>query len=375
MIQIVPALPPATNGVGDYALAVARVMRSELGLDTLFVVGNPAWLGPEEVEGFAVRKVTARTAQRLEEALDGAQSAAGESRVLLQLSIYGYSRRGCPWWLMQGLKRWRARQTDGRLVTMFHELYAPTGVPWKSTFWVVPVQRMVVTGIARRSDIALTNIRRHRECLERLDPSKRGRIANLAVPSNVGEPLEPGELGSRAKSMVVFGLPGSRKRTYETRLAALQRVCEEMGIAEIHDVGAGFDGIPERVGSVPVRKHEVLNISDLSSLLSSAMVGFLDYFPLYLAKSGVFAAYCAHRMIPVTGEDERSEADGIECGVHYHCVEGKQEAMLQDTQSIADAAWNWYRGHSLQCHARAFAEALLTDAVSKKGDCFSCPSQ
>jgi hypothetical protein len=363
VIQIVPALPPATNGVGDYALAVARAMRKECGLDTLFVVGNECCNGPEEVEGFGVRRVTARSAEGLESALAAAQKAAGTSRVLLQLSGYGYSRRGCPLWLLQGLKRWRAKQRDARLVTMFHELYA-SGAPWTSTFWVSPVQKMVVTGIARLSDVALTNTQLHRGRLERLDSSKQGRIGVLAVPSNVGEPLDAGELGSRANRMVVFGLPGSRKRTYETQMAALQRACEQLGIAEIHDVGEGFGGIPERVGSVPVRKHGVMDTSDLSSLLSGSMAGFITYSPESLAKSGVFASYCAHRLIPVVpampASHGRSEPDGIESGTHYHRVDGRQggEGLKADTQSIADAAWEWYRGHSLKSIAQALAGVL-----------------
>jgi hypothetical protein len=359
MIQIVPALPPATNGVGDYALAVACVMRREFGLDTLFVVGNAGWKGPEEVEGFRMRTVAARSALGLEAALGAARSTAGESSVLLQLSGYGYSGRGCPFWLLEGLKRWRARQADARLVTMFHELYA-SGPPWRSAFWLSPAQRMVVAGIARRSDVAVTNIQRYRERLEGFDSSKRGGIEALAVPSNVGEPLEPGDLSSRAKNMVVFGLPGSRKRSYESRMAALQRACEQLGITEVHDVGASFDGIPERVGGVPVQKHGVMGASDLSLLLSGSMAGFLDYFPGYLAKSGVFAAYCAHRLIPVTPDLGRSEADGIEFGIHYYGVAGKQgsEIAPPNPQAIADAAWGWYQGHSLKSHARAFADAL-----------------
>jgi hypothetical protein len=359
MIQIVPALPPATNGVGDYALAVASVMRSEFGLDTLFAVGDPAWQGPEEVEGFRVRKVAARTAEGLETALHEAQRSAGESRVLLQLSGYGYSGRGCPFWLMQGLRRWRAKQTDGRLTTMFHELYA-TAPPWRKTFWVSPAQKMVVAGIARQSDVAVTNIQRYRDQLEGFDGTKRGSIETLAVPSNVGEPLEPGELNSRTKSMIVFGLPGSRKRTYATQLTVLQRACEDLAMAEIHDVGAGFEGIPETIGGIPVRRHGVMSASDLSVLLSRCGAGFLNYFPECLGKSGVFAAYCAHRLLTVTAEDYRSEADGVRCGVHYFDVAGSQRLAISsvNAQSIADAAWNWYRGHSLKRHARAFATIM-----------------
>jgi len=364
LIQIVPALPPATNGVGDYALAVACAMRREFGLETQFVVGNERWQGPEQVEGFGVRKVAARSADGLAAAL---LESAGESRVLLQLSGYGYSGRGCPWWLMQGLERWRAKQTEARLVTMFHELYA-SGPPWTSTFWVSPAQRMVTAGIARRSDVAVTNIQRYRERLEGLDSSKRGRVEALAVPSNVGEPLEPGKLDSRAKSMVVFGLPASRKRSYETRMGALQRACEELGICEIQDVGASFDGIPERVGGVPVRRHGVMKVSDLSLLLAGAMAGFVDYPPEYLGKSGVFAAYCAHRLlavVAVAAEDGRPGADGIECGLHYYGAGGRQGSGIatEKRQAIADAGWTWYQGHSLKSHARAFAEALLNESA------------
>jgi hypothetical protein len=361
MIQIVPALPPSTNGVGDYALAVARTMRREFGVDTQFVVGNEAWQGPEEVEGFAVRKVAARTAQGLEAALLEVE----EARVLLQLSGYGYSRRGCPFWLLDGLKRWRGKQTDARLVTMFHELYA-WGPPWSSTFWVSPAQRMVAAGIARRSDVAVTNIQRHREALERFDSSKRGSIEVLAIPSNVGEPLACGEMGLRARSMVVFGLPGSRKRTYDLRMGALQRACEELGITEVLDVGGTFEGIPERVGRVPVRKHGVLGAAELSLLLAGAMAGFVDYPPRYLGKSGVFAAYCAHRLIPVVpvgADGHLSAADGIECGVHYCGVAGEkgQEFVPSNPQTMADSAWQWYQGHSLKHHARAFTRTLRSE--------------
>jgi hypothetical protein len=365
MIQIVPALPPATNGVGDYSLAVACVMRREFGLDTLFVVGSEQWQGPEEIEGFAVRKVAARSAEGLEAALLNATgpAAAGERNVLLQLSGYGYSARGCPFWLLEGLKRWRAKQADSRLVTMFHELYAAAGPPWSSTFWVHAAQKMVMAGLARRSDVAVTNIARYREVLERLDSSKQGRIKALAVPSNVCEPLELEELGSRAKNMVVFGLPGSRKRSYETRMAVLQRACEELSITEVHDVGGKFAGIPERIGGVPVRTHGVMGAAELSLLLSSSMAGFLDYPPEFLGKSSIFAAYCAHRLLPVlpdTGGGCRPEADGIECGVHYCGVaKNGQEFVAANPQRIADAAWKWYQGHSRMSHARAFADALL----------------
>jgi hypothetical protein len=364
LIQIVPGLPPAINGVGDYALSLACAMRRDFRLDTLFVVGNDGWQGPEAIEGFRVRKLAARSAKSLGAELDAAPAITGASSVLLQMSGYGYSKRGCPIWLLQGLKRWRRKQPGSRLVTMFHEMYA-FGPPWRSAFWLNPVQRMLVTGIARLSDSAATNIEPHRKHLEYLDPSKRNKIRALPIPSGVGEPLEPGDLLSRPRSMVVFGQPQLRKLTYQTQMAALQRACQQLGITEVCDAGKFFDGIPDSVGDVPVRRFGLMDATEVSSLLSRSTAGFVTYQHAFLAKSSVFGAYCAHRIIPVVpwmpGRSQR-EADGIQCGVQYHGVSGKQEAELQLTQkqSIADAAWEWYKSHSLRCHARAFADTLLS---------------
>jgi hypothetical protein len=100
-----------------------------------------------------------------------------------------------------------------------------------------------------------------------------------------------------------------------------------------------------------------MDARDLDVLLSQSMAGFLNYSPGYMAKSAVFAAFCAHRMIPVTAQDLHSEADGVRCGVHYYRV-GDGATLAAGPQAIADAAWTWYQGHSLRSHARTFAGVL-----------------
>ena len=361
LIQIVPALPPATNGVGDYALTLAQAMRQDFGVDTVFVVGNDRWQGPDNVDGFRVAKLPAKSAGDLEAVLASIQMTSGSSSVLLQLSIYGYAPRGCPLWLLEGLKRWKSKQPDSRLVTMFHELYA-SGRPWRSAFWLSFLQQRICAQIARLSDTAVTNTHMHRERLERLDPSKLQRMQVLATPSSVGEPLVFENV--RSRNMVIFGLRPLRKQTYESKIGALQQACQRFGITEIHDVGSIFDGIPDHVGNIPVTKHGFMDAADLSSLLSSSLAGFLDYSAESLGKSSVFAAYCAHGLVPivpVTHDHGASEADGITCGVHYYNVAGNDGTeMMPNIQSIADAAWTWYQGHSLRNHARAFADLILS---------------
>lgn len=360
LIQIVPSLPPAINGVGDYALTLACVLREEFGIKTEFVVGNDQWQGPETVEDFRVWRVAARRSRDLEGILESIRATSEAPSVLLQLSIYGFAARGCPLWLLDGLRRWKSKQPGSRLITMFHELYA-FGPPWKSAFWVSPAQRMVVGGLARLSEYAASNTRLACERLEDFDPSKRQRIPVLAIPSGVGEPAETCGLSMRERSTVVFGQAPLRKRAYSGQLRALQQACQDLGITCIHDAGAPFDGVPERVGDVPVRRHGLMSASELSSLLAESFAGFIDYPDGCLAKSSVFASYAAHRLVPVTARDNRSEADGLFRGTHYYCVENSNgHESLQKLQSIADAAWNWYQGHSVRCHARAFAEMIVS---------------
>src|SRR4029077_20873061 len=192
VLQIVPHLPPPYEGVGTYAAALA----GELGGETRFLVGDPAWQGG----GNGAAAVSARTAAAL---LDG---IGKEGTVLLHYANYGYQRRGCPAWLVEGMERWR-----GRLVTVFHEVYA-SAPPWRSSFWLRPTQRRLAAALARRSDALATTL----DLSARLPrPWTGGReIAVLPVFSTVGEPAAVPPFGERARRIVVFGGAGVRGRAY-----------------------------------------------------------------------------------------------------------------------------------------------------------------
>ena len=95
LITIVPRLPPAADGVGDYALGLARQLRLSFGIETRFVVGDPSWAGDEQAEGFGVSRLGVRAADELLRALPQGRQAA----VLLHYVGYGYAAgaRPCGW--------------------------------------------------------------------------------------------------------------------------------------------------------------------------------------------------------------------------------------------------------------------------------------
>lgn len=338
VVQIVPHLPPPVEGVGAYAMALADVLAKRFDVETRFLVGDPAWSGRI---GNGTRPVTARTAAGLFAELDN------ESTVLLHYVNYGYQRRGCPVWLVEGLARWRHGSAERRLIALFHEVWA-SGPPWRSSFWLWPLQRRLAAAVAGMSGGAITSLQRYGELLR---PWMGGHgISVMPVFSTVGEPETAGGLAERARRIVVFGGAGVRRRAYGDFLPALAKTAAKLAAEEICDVGPAIE-LPAEVGGVPVRPMGLLPADAVSDLLLDSTAGFLAYPPAFLPKSTIFAAYCAHGTVPVCAWDRHSQDGPLSAGRHYWTGSGDEEA-------IASAAREWYGGHSLNRQAESFYRLL-----------------
>src|SRR5262245_37004064 len=114
--------PPVAGGVSDYGKTISHAAKAE----------------------FISFEERGRTS-----ALD-----IGSGTLFIQVSHYGYQKRGIP----LGLLRWlRAQKSSGiRIGFFFHELYA-FGPPWTSSFWLSPLQRYITGEMARLSDFWITN--------------------------------------------------------------------------------------------------------------------------------------------------------------------------------------------------------------------------
>src|SRR5437588_5214533 len=183
IVQIVPALPPSINGVGDYSHLLARQLRLAHGITSRFIVCKPDWTGDPELEGFEIEKLSRQTAAKLLTKL----TEIDVKTVLLQYVGYGYEKRGCPVWLVRGLEEWKRCNPEARLITMFHEISA-FGPPWTRAFWTSVLQRNIAARLARLSDACMTNKKLYADILKRLSRGVHPEIPWLPVFSNVGEP-------------------------------------------------------------------------------------------------------------------------------------------------------------------------------------------
>jgi len=338
VLQIVPYLPPPFEGVGTYAATLAGALAERFGVETRFVVGDPAWSGGEQNGS---RPVTARTAAGL------AAGLGSETAVLLHYANYGYQSRGCPVWLVEGLTRWRLGADGRRLVTLFHEVWA-SGPPWRSSFWLQPLQRRLAAAVARVSGAAITSLDRYGEVIR---PWREDHeVMVTPVFSTIGEPEAVSALAQRTRRIVVFGGAGVRRRAYSRFLPDLAKAARMLEVEEICDVGTLID-LPPLAGDVPVRPLGVLSSDEVSELLLGSVAGFLAYPPDFLPKSTVFAAYCAHGLLPVCAWHRHPERGPVVAGRHYWMGSG-------DLQAIASAARDWYDGHRLSRQTEIFYRLL-----------------
>jgi hypothetical protein len=344
VIQVVPRVPPAVCGIGDYATQLARHLSKDHDIATRFVVAGIEGADATAAE-FPIQRVPAGDILALRAAVAGKADA-----LILHVSTYGYQKRGVPLWLAEGLNG----SAGVPIVAMFHELYA-TGAPSSSAFWLQPLQKMILRKIVRNAARLRTNRKAYAQWINGVPVRKAPPATVMPVFSNLGELQAPPALADRPDSMVMFasGIHGGGDfRGTVVRGAAL---CQKLALRSLQVLGV--DASAETIDGVSVLFRKFLPADDLSQLLAACRVAFTTYSPKHLAKSGVFAAYASHGLAVVVSGEEREMPDGL--------CEGREvtleQSVLRDSlrpenlQSLANGLRRWYAGHSVCETARSFA--------------------
>ena len=357
VICIVPRLPPATDGVGDYALNLARQLRQDHNIQTHFIVCDRTYSSDKNIDDFPISQLSNSTSEALLSTLSQLQI----DTVLLHYVGYGYAKRGCPTWLVDGLESWRTNNsTQRKLVTMFHEVYA-SGAIWTSTFWLSQIQKRIAADLVQLSDRILTSKQLYAGILSSLSLGKHPQIHATPVFSTIGEPEQVPALSERQPWLVIFGGKNNRKRAYLESRTKISSTCQILGVEKIIDIGTPTELALSNLNGIAVKEMGKLPVSQIREIFLNCRGGFLDYNPDFLAKSTIFSAYCAYGMLPISARFSNFSIDGIEPGRHYWIVtEHTSKKNLEQAQAIADNAHAWYHDHSLPIQTKIFAKYLTT---------------
>ncbi|QQD71796.1 hypothetical protein H2515_10120 [Acidithiobacillus ferrivorans] len=269
------------------------------------------------------------------------------------MSGYEYSKKGAPLWLLREMET--RRHEIKKFGVFFHELYA-FGPPWKSAFWLSPVQRYVVRRLAEISDFWMTNREGSAQWLRQCAGGKPHAV--LPIFSTIGE-LQS-KSAARKNRLMVFGTVGLRTVTYRAAGRELFQWANRQSL-EIHDVGSPVTDqqVMNALATNGVTQHGRLEADKISDLLRDALFGVIAYPVDCIAKSSVFAAYCAHGLCPVVISKEYASSDRLLAGQHYLPGISAEIIDADKAKYIGECAWSWYQTHKIACHAatlRGFLE-------------------
>jgi hypothetical protein len=331
-----------------------------------FLVSDPEFQHHSKVEEFEVYTVEDRSSQALCIALN--QCNAQQAILLVQFSGYGFAAWGNPEWLIEGLKVWKKKNLETKIVTMFHELNNKLGYPWKHNFWVHHAQKRITTDLALLSHDIVTNLQEYSETLSLFTKQFHQEIRTLPVFSNVAELKENPLISDRQRSLVIFGKANTRRRAYKESTKFIEKICDRLKIDYIIDIGPSTELDFIHSLEIPVIEKGRLEITDVSLLLSQSLAGFINYEVKRLAKSGTFAAYCSHGLIPVVSEECDVVLDNLYPGLHYLVPSNfMNNKLLIDSQNLSDnyclsqisnRIFDWYQDHNLDAHAQQFSSLI-----------------
>lgn len=358
VLQIVPQAPGTRDGVGDYALNLARALRRNHNIESTFLVANETDV--RTIEGFDVLTP-----------LDAADPVVTTSRaVVLHYVNYAFQRRGVPFTLRDFAQRLR-RQIPGRWITMFHEMYA-SGAPWKSAFWLRPWQVRIARQLIRLSDVCFVSndviareIRKH---------APQSRVRLVPIMSNFGEP----QLQSFERTATRWAVCGGNALIARS-LNSLATISDQLpewcrpnhvdviGGTDDDAVTAAANRLCRAIASLAVDRHPQITAEHASRILQQCAFGWLDYFgsgkvwPGMIFKSGSFAACCANGAVPVLHhrEDRLGVSGDAFPGPFFVTNAGSRVPANNGVSTAREQTYRWYHRHaSADATARAYAAEL-----------------
>lgn len=347
IVHIVSNFFPTACGIGDYTRLLGAELLRQQNLCSHVLVADKKWTEAGMPEGLVVRRLSHPPHKSWLDLAD--QPPVG---AVLHYSGYGYARRGAPLWLVRSLRSLRSQLPQVPVITMFHEV-AASGPVHTSAFWTRPLQLWVAKRLLKLSDAVFTNCSMNAHVLRKASVNASGDIRIVPVFSNFGELTAPIPARDRQSQLVIFTSNfGGSNPPPEFWQGVVQTVSLHH-VAKVVLIGRPVCGVPEL--PFPVQQCGYLGTKQVSELLGQSRFGYAFLGPLLLGKSGIFAAFAAHGVIPLIPVIETTLPDGLTAGLHF--LRASDDSTAMELEEMQARLLQWYRLHDLPTTAALYLAA------------------
>lgn len=295
LIFIVPELPPAVCGLGDYSMKLVEELRLDPAPHFLLMRGGDATRAfYPEMTAEEIPKDENRLVQRLTE--------LGAERVLMEYVGWGYHSRGCPLWLLRGLRKWKKKNASARLVIMFQELWFRPAW-YKPDFLLQHLHRRAIRQLLPVVDQVFVSTEGYAQWLS--GSAFPGLLRVLPNASNILPVDPPRSERENRGTFMIFGKQTSRLVSLEEMAPWLRKLYASGRLQRLQIVGMrGSEEQNQREdaaarAALPEGAFEILGAKspeELSRLFAAAEFGIFTQSPAGLTKSTIFMAFASHGM-------------------------------------------------------------------------------
>lgn len=331
-----PSLELAGNGVADYASLLASEYSKSI-----------------EVILLSTSKVKCQlkgsiTVERDKSSLCEILQSYKISHLLINYSNYGFQNKGIPFWMVSALKE--IRDLTGIEVSIFfHEIYA-SGKPWEISFWTHWFQKQIFRKLYKLAHHSFcSNMRVDRLIACQVD-DKGVKNRNIGMFSNIPEPLFVEPAIRENGTAIVFGSLGRRQAVYDS--LEFNSWIINNKIMEVWDIGVGEVKNTIRCKFI---RCGILSKEEISDKMLSATFGLIEYPESLLGKSGIFAAYAAHKLTVVNfSTDKYPSYEELKKGVHY--LGG--DSIVNQNLAFGEKLYNWYQPRNFNNHITKLIQTI-----------------
>lgn len=345
IIQICPTFPPNIGGVGSYAKILGDSLRKKHIKSDYFV----AHISKKNLFTFNKQKF----------GLIDLMKGNNSRDVILHFSGYGYASRGLCFNLISCLYEWKKTNSDNRLITIFHEIYAK-GPIYRISFWTHYLQKFIAKKLLNLSDTSIVTSKENK--FELLSLNSKKKIIYTNVISNIGELLNNKKLKKRKKLAVIFGSSAQKEILYDDIILNEKKyfnLMKKMSIKKIIDIGPKVQKI-KQLNLIELKSVGIKPKKYISEIMKNSKLGIVYYSISQMTKSGIVAAYVSHGLLVLNRSRENNfkKCEFIP-GINFISDDAKKDFNFQ---KIADISFKNYHKYNIE----NLTELILKILIKKK---------
>lgn len=308
VVFILPRLPPAHCGLGDYSMILLGHMRMDPPPRILVMHGaaETRAVYPE----LDVEQLPATQAGLLAHL-----HKLRAKRVFVQYVAQGFQSRGCPLWFLGALRKWRLETSNARLVMMLQELWFEPSF-WKPDWLLQKFHRRALRRLASAVDRLFVSTESFYQRMK--GATALGRLQVLINPATIPVIESCSQTQRQQGLIVLFGRQGSRIRALKDFAPWLGKLYSKglltrlllLGSRETSEMNRKEDFLAATL--LPMEVIDVLgplSRERLSRYFLSAEMGICTKANQNFSKSTIFMGYASHGLsIISTNTDRNAEA-------------------------------------------------------------------